>query len=142
MGYITNAEIERRLGSTAYVQLTDDAGTGIADTTLVDEARLAAEGEVNSYLARRVGVPVDLSRFASSADAIRSAAIDLAVYRLHLRRPPVPADIVRRRREAVAWLESVANGSVMLESVANTIAADGMISGPSRVMTRDSLDNL
>ena len=142
MGYITNAEIERRLGSLAYVQLTDDAGAGVADTALVDEARLGAEGEVNSYLARRVGVPVDLSRYAASADAIRSAAIDLAAYRLHLRRPPAPADIVRRRREAVAWLESVAGGAVFLESAAESTTADGMVSGPSRVMTRDSLDNL
>lgn len=142
MGYITNAEIERRLGSPAYVQLTDDADTGVADAAVVDEARLAAEGEVNSYLARRVSVPVDLSRYAASVDAIRSAAMDLAAYRLHLRRPPVPADIVRRRREAVAWLEGVANGSVMLESVTDSATTDGMISGPPRVMTRDSLDNL
>ncbi len=28
MGYVTNADIEGRLGTTAYVQLTDDAPIG------------------------------------------------------------------------------------------------------------------
>ena len=38
MAYVTNSDIEERLGTAAYVQLTDDAGTGSADTDKVDEA--------------------------------------------------------------------------------------------------------
>jgi len=56
MGYVTNADIENRLGSAAYVQLTDDEGTGSANEDRVDEARLGAEGEADSYLARPGGI--------------------------------------------------------------------------------------
>ena len=61
MSYLANSDIEKRLGAAAYVQLTDDEGTGSANQDRVDEARLGAEGEANSYLARRYAVPVDLS---------------------------------------------------------------------------------
>ena len=61
MAYISNEEIETRLGSSVYVQLTDDAGTGSADEAVVDEARAGAEGEVDAYLARRFAVPIDLA---------------------------------------------------------------------------------
>ena len=39
MAYVTNADIEERLGSRTYVQLTDDAGTGSADTDKFDVKR-------------------------------------------------------------------------------------------------------
>ncbi|HUX30626.1 MAG TPA: phage protein Gp36 family protein [Thiobacillus sp.] len=56
MSYVTNADIEKRVGPAAYVQLTDDEDTGSANEDRVDEARLAAEGGVNSYLARPGGI--------------------------------------------------------------------------------------
>jgi phage gp36-like protein len=52
MAYITSADVEQRMGHLAYVQLTDDAGTGSANEAIVAEARSGAEGEVNSYLGR------------------------------------------------------------------------------------------
>ena len=61
MSYITDTDIERRLGTTAYIQLTDDAGTGAADLSVVAAAREGAVGEVNSFLARRFRVPIDLN---------------------------------------------------------------------------------
>ena len=67
MSYATNSDIESRLGNTLYVQLTDDVGSGSADEEKVSEARLAAEGEVNSYLGRRYAVPVDLTNHAELA---------------------------------------------------------------------------
>ena len=48
MSYITNSDIELRLGTSRYIQLTDDTGSGSADTNIVDEARQGAEGEVDS----------------------------------------------------------------------------------------------
>ena len=61
MSYITNTDIQTRLGTTLYVQLADDTGSGSADPNIVNEARLGAEGEANSYLARRYAVPVNLT---------------------------------------------------------------------------------
>ena len=147
MSYVTNSEIQSRLGTQAYIQLTDDTGSGSADVAKVDEARLGAEGEANSYLATRYAVPVDLSGEAEVQAVLKSFVLDLVSYRLHSRRPPVPADIVRRREEAVTWLSRVASGIVQLPS-AMTLAENAALgfmpqsTGSARAMTRESLESL
>lgn len=144
MGYVTNADIEKRLGPSAYVQLTDDAGSGIADPEKVDEARLGAEGEVNSYLALRVAVPVDLGRWPELAGTLKSVVLDLVEYRLRGRRPPVSASVIQRRAEAVQWLERVARGEAALpvcaEPAANAAAGlRAAVVGSERTLTREGL---
>ena len=144
MAYITNADLEERLGSDAYVQLTDDDGDSQADTGVVDEARLAAEGEVNSYLARRYQVPVDLTEHADLADLMASFTLDLAEYRLRSRRPPVPKDALDKRMQAIDWLKGVAEGRIELPS-ATTVAGNtacgtlGATTGEERLLTRDEM---
>ncbi len=147
MAYVTNSDIEERLGTAAYVQLTDDTGTGSADTDKVDEARLGAEGEVNSYLGRRYQVPIDLAQHAEVADVLKSFVLDLAEYRLHARRPPVPGAVSNKRNQAIAWLDRVARADVVLPSVdpiqensARGVSAE--TSSNERFFTRDDLDNL
>lgn len=144
MAYITNADIEERLGSEACVQLTDDDGDGQADVGVVDEARLGAEGEVNSYLARRYQVPIDLTTNTDLADVLASFALDLAEYRLRARRPPVPKDVLNKRDQAIEWLSRVADGSVELPS-ATPVAANttrgtlGATTGDKRLLSREEL---
>lgn len=146
MAYITNADIEERVGSAALVQLADDDGNGVADVGVVDEARLGAEGEVNSYLGRRYAVPISLTTHPDLADVLASITLDLAEYRLRLRRPPVAEDARRRRDQAIEWLTRVAEGRIELPSVA-TIAANaakGTIAasiGEKRLLTRDELSD-
>lgn len=147
MSYVTNADIEARLGSIAYVQLTDDAGTGSADEAKVDEARLAAEGEVNSYLARRHAVPVNLTMHPELSGVLRGIVLDLVEYRLHGRRPPVPADVIRGRDDAVRWLQQVAEGRAVLPSIREVredaaVGLTGRACGRDRFMTSDELADL
>ncbi len=147
MAYVTNNDIEERLGTAAYVQLTDDAGTGSADTDKVDEARLGAEGEVNSYLGRRYQVPIDLTRHAEVADVLKSFVLDLVEYRLHARRPPVPGAVSNKRNQAIAWLDRVARADVVLPSVDpilenSATGISAVTSSNERFFTRDDLDNL
>ena len=147
MSYITNADVETRLGTSVYVQLTDDTGTGSADVAVVDEARLGAEGEANSYLGRRYAVPVDLALHPELGDVLGRFVLDLAAYRLHARRPPVPPDVVRQREAAIAWFERVASGAVTLPALTalaeNTATGTvGEVSGDPRVLTRDALKDL
>jgi len=147
MSYITNGDIEKRIGTTAYIELTDDAGTGSADSTLVDEARLGAEGEANSYLANRYAVPVDLSEEPEAAAALKTFVLDLAAYRLHSRKPPVPDDFTRRRNEAIRWFERIASGTVHLPTALMppenaALGTLGQADGPPRKMSRETLDNL
>lgn len=146
MAYITNADIEERLGSQAYVQLADDDGDGVADVGVVDEARLGAGGEVDSYLARRYQVPVDVSAEAELAGVLASITLDLAEYRLRLRRPPVPAETARQHSRAIEWLKGVAEGVIALPSTSAvpTSAARGPIAsttGAQRVLSRDELSD-
>lgn len=144
MSYITNADIEERVGSVAYVQLADDDGNGVADVGVVDEARLGAEGEVNSYIGRRYAVPINLTTHPDLADVLASFTLDLAEYRLRLRRPPVPEDARRRRDQAIEWLTRVADGRIELPSAVGVTAssARGRIAattGEKRLLTREEL---
>lgn len=147
MAYITNEDIALRLGPVAYVQLTDDAGTGSANEEVVDAERAAAEGEVDSYLARRFRVPIDLSRHPELAGLLVAAALDLLEYRLHSRRPPVPDDVRARQRATLGWLSQVASGAVVLPSVVAIAGNDatgvaGATRGDTAVMSRDELEAL
>ena len=147
MSYITNADVQAWLGTQTYVELTDDSGSGSADEAKVDEARLGAEGEANSYLATRYQVPVEVSSEPEVEAVLKSFILDLASYRLHSRRPPVPADIVRRRDEAVTWLSRVATGVVQLPAALAVpenpaLGTIGQAEGPRRSMTRDSLEDV
>jgi phage gp36-like protein len=145
MTYIDNSDIEQRLGSSALIQLADDDGNGVADVGVIDEARLGAEGEVNSYLARRYVVPIDLGLHGELADILASAALDLAEYRLRLRRPPVSEDARRRREQAIDWLSKVADGRIELPSLAPITASTtrgtvATVTGEERLLTREELD--
>jgi len=145
MAYIINEDIEARVGADAYVQLTDDAGSGVADEGVVAEARLGAEGEVDSYLARRFRVPVDVTAYPELAGLLSSLALDLAEYRLRMRRPPVPEDVVRRRREAIDWLEGVSSGRVEPPAASALLPAAGVSGaasvGNERVLSRDEMSD-
>lgn len=147
MAYITNADIQERLGNATYVQLADDDADGSADVGVVNEARSGAEGEVNSYLARRYLVPINLITHPDLADLLASIALDLAEHRLRARRPPVSEDARLRRSQAVDWLERVADGRVDLPS-ATPVASNttrgtiGKSSGEERLLTRDELSDV
>ncbi|MCS6869528.1 DUF1320 domain-containing protein, partial [Thermus sp.] len=69
--------------------------------------------EVESYLAQRYALPLP-----SLPEALKARALDIAVYRLFLRRGirPGTADeaVLSRYRDAVAWLRDVALGKAAL----------------------------
>ncbi len=144
MSYIVNDDIELRLGTARYVQLTDDAGTGSANAAVADEARLGAEGEVDSYLSRRYAVPIDLVAHPEVSGVLLSVSLDLAEYRLHARRREVPVDVIGKRDTALGWLRRVSTGDTSLPSVAelaaNPAAGLGAASiGDERALSRDEL---
>ncbi len=144
MSYITNSDIQTRVGNAAYVQLADDDGDGSADSAVVDELRLAAESEVNSYLARRFMVPIDLATHTDLADLLKSITLDLAEYRLRCRRPPIPKDAVDKFAHAIDWLRGVADARIELPSALQVASGTargtlGLATGESRLLTRDEL---
>jgi phage gp36-like protein len=147
MAYVTAADVEERLGEQAYIELTDDTGSGTADVDKVNEAIAGAEGEVDSHLGRRYAVPVELTGFPTIAAVLKSVVLDLVEYRLRSRRPPVPDEYRRKRGDAAAWLERVAAGEVVLPGptpVAETEALGllGRAVGTKRELSRDELKSL
>lgn len=147
MSYIDNAAVELRVGTTALTQLTDDSGGGVINASVVDEARLGAEGEVNSYLARRYLTPIDFAVHSEVAGVLASVTLDIAEYRLHARRPPVPDAVIQRFRAALGWLSKVANGAVSLPAVTplESPVSSGLVTGSSgevASLTRDELEGL
>jgi len=147
MSYVSNSDVEERLGSAAYVQLTDDSGTGSADEDKVTEARLGAEGEVNSYLGRRYAVPVDTTVHSELAAVLKSVTLDLAECRLHARRPPVPDDVRQKRHASVQWLQRVAAGEAVLPATTevdgnSATGIEGSVTGTSRVLSREEMEDL
>lgn len=144
MSYITNLMIEQRVGPAAYVQLTDDNDDGQADIPVVDEARLAAEGEVNSRLARRYAVPIDTAGRPELAALLASITLDLAEFRLRLRRPPASEDAWRHHDRAITWLEDVARGDFHLPGDGlpepNGTGAIAVSLGEERLLTREEFD--
>ena len=135
MSYVNNTEIQQRVGAPAYVQLTDDDGDNVPDVAVVDEARLASEGTVNSYLARRYAVPIDLAVHADLAPLLKSITLDLVEQRLRQRRPPVPAGTTARYQEALQWLQAVADATVELPAA--TTVPSRTVRGPIAQTTGD-----
>lgn len=142
MSYATNADVQTRVGTIRYVQLTDDSASGVADESKVTQARVAAEAEVNSYVGRRYAVPVSTAGQGDVAAALLAVTVDLAEHRLYERRPPVPEDVRRRREAAIQWLEAVASGAVVLPASVELAEAGGRVtvSGRGRVLTREEME--
>lgn len=145
--YISQQDLEDRVGTTTLVQLSDDDGDGVPDAAVVQEILEGAEGEADSHLARRYAVPVDLAAFPGVQAVLRSFVLDLAEYRLHARRPPVPEDVQKKRAAAQEWFERVASGEVVLPSQAEIPGnpATGIRSETSaapRLFTREELEDV
>ena len=146
MAYILNSDIATRVGSVALIQLADDDGDNVADTAVVDEVRLAAEGELNSHLANRFVVPIDVAAHPELAGLLTALTLDLAEYRLRLRRPPVPKECERKRSQTIDLLRRFSSGELDLPSSA-AVASSSLrgpfaeTTGDARVLSREEMSD-
>jgi len=113
--YLVDTDVQVRIPTARLAQLTAESGSDY-DPDIVSEAIDAAEGEANGYIAVRYVVPVDLVQFPDLLATLKGAVLDVVVYRLHLRRPPVPEDVTRARDNAIAWFKLISEGKVLLPS--------------------------
>jgi phage gp36-like protein len=126
------------------VQLADDDGDAVADAAVVDEAREGAEGEVNTYLAPRYRVPIDLGVYPELSGLIKAVVLDVAEFRLRTRRPPVAEDARRRYEQTVEWLKRIADGVVVLPALTQLASPTNRglhaaVRGETRVLSHDEL---
>jgi len=131
MPYATQADLEARFGIDELTQLTDRAGAGVPDATIVARALSDAAAEIDSYLASRYALPL-----SPVPTLLVRIACDIARYRLWEDRA---SDEVRRRYEDnVRLLEGIAKGVLSLglpEADAAPALAEVSLGNP-RVMSR------
>jgi phage gp36-like protein len=112
--YASTAELEARFdGDPETSNLTDNEESGTPDATVLAEVLDDAEGEIDSYAAVKYLVPLDVTD-ARAAARLKSVALDLAVWRLHVRSGSVSEVKQRSRDDAVEWLKMLAKGEVQV----------------------------
>jgi phage gp36-like protein len=107
MAYCTKQNLIDRFREDELIQLTDEAGAGVINDTVLNQAIGDADGEINSYLAGRYTLPL-----ASVPEVLVLKACDIARYYLYDEAVP---DVVQKRYDnAIAWLKLVAKGDISL----------------------------
>ncbi|QAZ67035.1 gp436 family protein [Solidesulfovibrio carbinolicus] len=108
--YATLDDMTAAFGLDELVAITDRDHADAVDVPLVDAALLRASSEADSYLARRYPVPI-----ASPVPPVLVAAVcDIARYRLTGGPASETDPILERYRQAIKWLERVADGKADL----------------------------
>lgn len=109
MAYSTQIDIEEQLSESELIQLTDDAGSGSVDASVVSRAITDADDEINSYLQEHYAVPV-----SPVPGLVRKLSVDLAIYNLFARRDLDAPVRTQRYENAVRLLKSLARGEASL----------------------------
>lgn len=136
MDYCTQNDIEKRIGTADLAGLADYDGDGSPDSDVVSAAIGDACSLIDSYLSVRFTVPV-----SPVPDVLRTRAVNLSVYFLHLGRDSATEDVRRQYEDDVAWLRQVVAGDVSLgiePSAAEGDRAPGVhYEGQPRIFGRD-----
>lgn len=106
MAYTSQSAMVDRFSELSLMQLTDRAGTGQIDTTVLDRAIADAGTVIDGKLAARYSVP-----FMAVPALIEQLASDIAFYRLHIN---PPKEISGRHDNALRLLDNLASGSITL----------------------------
>lgn len=116
MAYATVQDMIGRFGETEMLRLSSVDGLlpDVVNPVSVEQALADADGIIDSYLRKRYSVPL-----APVPQVIARAACILARYDLSVGGDREPADQVKAdRRDVVAWLTQLSNGTATLEGVA------------------------
>lgn len=152
--YASQSDLKARYEDDAAVaELTFDSASGTPDASVLDEAILDAEGQIDSYVANRYKIPVDVSSDTTLAARMKNLTLDLACYALELRSGKVTEDRVKARDDAIEYLVRISRGEALLPSATAPdttesraslarygTAGDGTSS--RRVFTRDTQEAL
>jgi len=138
MAYCIQDDILNQLEESALIELTDDENTGAVVEAVVARAIADADATIDAYCQGRYSVPL-----SPVPEKIRQVSVDIAIYNLYSRRGDVIPEVRKdRNREAVRFLEKVADGKITLGAATpcptnteNTVSIDGS----DRIFTRDKM---
>lgn len=117
MAYCTVADIEQVVPVQELAELTTERGD-TPDYTVVEEAITKADALIDSYCSQQYAVP-----FVTVPELIKSLSLDIAVYRLYLRRRIVPDPARQRYEDAVGLLRDLSAGRAKLPDQTSTAGA-------------------
>jgi len=137
--YCTPQDIIDRFTESVVLRLTNTGNSelGAEDTARIQDAVDEAQAEVDSYVMMRHTLPLP-----SVPASLKSATVDLAVYRLVLRRgydQEADSEFRLARNDAIDWLKQLAAGraSLGVQSPAKDMGAE--IDSADRVFSRDGM---
>jgi phage gp36-like protein len=105
MAYCTQSDLLELISEDDLIQLTDDAGMGIVDSSVVDRAISDADAEIDSYCGTKYDVP-----FSPVPVMVRKLSVDISIYNLFARRRGAPEDRKERYNNAIRFLKDVSKG--------------------------------
>jgi phage gp36-like protein len=140
--YCAKADLTSILTAERLIEMTDDAGTGVADDAVISRAIGKASGEIDAYCGQRYALPL-----TPVPDVARDYCADMAAYHLFARRMGAPEEWKNRYDRAVSFFKDVASEKANLPSVAGVSPAPQAggtvrVVGPARVFDRDTLGGL
>jgi len=108
MAYCSTADCEAKAGGSArLIELTDDAGAGTLNTTVLDAAIAEATAWIDSYAAPRYS-----TSFVTVPSMVRWLAADETIYLLKQRRSMLLDEDRTKREDRLAWLRDLSKGLV------------------------------
>jgi phage gp36-like protein len=112
MAYATQSDLTEQIAESELIELTDDAGAGVVDASVVARAIADADAEIDAYCGRYT-LP-----FSPVPVMIRKVSVDLAIYNLFSRRLLLKVDDPRQKRydNAIRFLRDVSKGAISLGS--------------------------
>lgn len=120
--YVTPDGLLRGISEEHRAQLTDDAGTGEADETVLEDAIADAEAEADAYVQQVYPLPLP-----SVPRLLTRIVVDLAVWHLFGRRQLHDDAVEARHKAAVRLLERIAAGEIALGVAAPPAKAAGAV---------------
>lgn len=115
--YATTTQLIARFESSEdLAHLTNSEDTGAADTDVLDEVINDAEGQIDSYLAKRYLIPVDVDSDTVLANRMKSLTLDLAVHKLCTHGDMVSEAKQSAHDTTIDYLKELAKGTVLLPS--------------------------
>ena len=116
--YASTTDLIARFESSAdLAHLTDSVDDGAADTAVLDEVINDAEGEIDTYLAKRYAVPIDTTLSTVLAARMLSMTLNIATWNL----TAIRGDIVSESKTIahtllIEYLTKLSKGELILPS--------------------------
>ena len=108
MAYCTEDDLLKMIPQSELAELTAESGE-VPDGLIILEAISKAGAEIDAYLGVKYVMPL-----ATPPAQVKALAVDLAIYHLYSRRSVVPPVRQQKYEAAVAFLQQVAAGQLVI----------------------------